>query len=78
MHIPKPFFHDLKKVKAILLGADPSNKSDNGKTVQLEYVFGIGGKDQRYFMGIEKNLAALGLNGFTVYSLGSRIWTADR
>jgi hypothetical protein len=48
MHSPKPYFHDLKKVKAILLGADPSNNSNKGKAVQLEHVFGIDGKDKRH------------------------------
>ena len=47
MHSPKPYFTDLKKVKAILLGVDPSNNSDKGQAVQLEYVFGINGKDMR-------------------------------
>jgi hypothetical protein len=35
-------------VKAILLGADPSNNSNKGKAVQLEHVFGINGKDKRH------------------------------
>lgn len=51
MHSPKPFFHNLKQVKAILLGADPSNNSNKGSAVQLQHVFGINGKDKRYFMG---------------------------
>jgi hypothetical protein len=68
MQPPKPFCHDLKKVKAILLGTDPSNKSDKGKAVQLEYVFGINGKDKRYFAGIEKNLAVIGLTRNDIYA----------
>ncbi|MBP7678804.1 MAG: hypothetical protein KA096_00100 [Bacteroidales bacterium] len=68
MNTPKPFFTDFKKVKAILLGADPSNKSAGGKTVQLEYVFGIGDKDQRYFAGIERNLGAIGLTRNDIYA----------
>jgi hypothetical protein len=68
MQPPKPFFHDIKKVKAILLGADPSNNSNNGSAVQLEHVFGINGKDKRYFAGIEKNLAAIGLTRYDIYA----------
>jgi hypothetical protein len=68
MQPPKPYFHDLNKVKAILLGADPSNETDKGKAVQLEYVFGIGGKDKRYFMGIKKNLAEVGLTQEEIYA----------
>ena len=68
MNLPNPYFTDIKKVKAILLGADPSNKSDKGKEVQLEYVFGINGKDKRYFAGIERNLAAIGLTRYDIYA----------
>ena len=68
MQSPKPFFTDLKKVKAILLGADPSNNSDKGKTVQLEYVFGINGKDKRYFTGIARNLKAINLSQDEIYA----------
>jgi hypothetical protein len=68
MQPPKPFFSNIKKVKAILLGADPSNNSNKGNAVQLEYVFGIDGKDKRYFMGIEKNLAAIGLSRYDIYA----------
>jgi hypothetical protein len=68
MHSPKPYFTNLKKVKAILLGADPSNNSDKGKAVQLEYVFGIGEKDKRYFAGIEKNLAEIDLKREDIYA----------
>jgi hypothetical protein len=68
MHPPKPFFHHIKQVKAILLGADPSNNSNKGKIVQLEYVFGIGEKDKRYFAGIKKNLTAIGLKREDIYA----------
>ena len=68
MQPPKPFFYNIKKVKAILLGADPSNNSNKGQTVQLQYVFGINGKDKRYFMGIEKNLNAIGLSRNDIYA----------
>jgi len=39
METPRPFFYDIKKVKAILLGADPSNNSNTGKTVQFQIEF---------------------------------------
>jgi len=68
MNTPQPFFSDLSKIKAILLGAEPSNNSSKGKTVYLEYVFGINGKDKRYFQMIEKNLSAIGLTRFDIYA----------
>ena len=68
MNPPKPYYHDLKKVKAILLGADPSNNSDNGLAVQLEYVFSINGKDKRYFAGIARNLEEIGLSQDDIYA----------
>jgi len=49
------------KIKAFVLGCDPTNFSDIGKTVELDYVFGIG-RDHRYFSGILSNLQLLGLH----------------
>jgi len=56
-------------VKAIVLGCDPSNFSNNGETNQLETVFGIEGvgKDGRYFAGILKNLNEVGLTLTDIY-----------
>lgn len=68
MKTPLPFFTDLSKVKAILLGADPSNYSYKGKAVDLEYVFGINGKDKRYFQQIENNLSQIGLSRLEIYA----------
>jgi hypothetical protein len=36
--------------------------------VQLEYVFGIGEKDKRYFAGIKRNLEAVGLSQGEIYA----------
>ena len=64
---PKPFpegIEDPAKIRAIVLGCDPSNFSlKDGTTNELEFVFGIEGigKDKRYFSGILKNLNALGI-----------------
>lgn len=54
---------DPKNIKGIVLGCDPSNFSNNGKTVELETVFGISGKgqDKRYFKGVLDNLKQIGL-----------------
>ena len=52
---PKHFCSSPDKFKAFVLGCDPSNNSDNGKRVDLEYVFGIG-QDVRYFRDILANL----------------------
>jgi len=56
-------------VKAIVLGCDPSNFSNNGETNQLETVFGIEGvgNDGRYFAGILKNLNEVGLTLTDIY-----------
>lgn len=60
---PKPYYQDLRKVKAIILGADPST----GGKIQFEYVFGIDSKDNRYFASIERNLAVIGLARKDIY-----------
>ena len=55
---PKPYLTTASSnVKAIVLGADPGNVSQD----RFEYVFGLCGKDARYFRGIERNLHTLGL-----------------
>jgi hypothetical protein len=61
--LPKPFCFNKSKIKAIVLGADPSTDSK----INFEYVFGINSGDRRYFAGIEKNLAAIGLSVTDVY-----------
>ncbi len=69
---PKPWpseHPDVSKIKAIVLGCDPSNFSKNGETQVLETVFGIEGKgkDRRYFSGILQNLSQLGLTLTDLY-----------
>lgn len=70
---PKPYPNenpDTKKIKAIVLGCDPSNFSKKGGiTKELETVFGISGigKDGRYFSGILRNLKLLGLSLDDIY-----------
>jgi hypothetical protein len=58
---PSPYCSNPQKVKAIVLGADPSNFSDNGERKILTKAFGIGDGDKRYFQGILTNLNAVGL-----------------
>lgn len=60
---PKEFCTDLQKIKAIVLGADPSTK---GK-IQFEYVFSINSNDKRYFAPIERNLNQIGLSVNEIY-----------
>ncbi len=63
---PKPFCFSPKKIKVFVLGCDPTNFSDNGKPVQLDFVFGIT-QDYRYFKGILTNLNQLGLHLEDIY-----------
>lgn len=64
---PTPFCYNLKKVKAIVLGADPSNFFDKGKRKILTKAYGIGDGDVRYFQGILKNLKEIGLGLEDIY-----------
>jgi hypothetical protein len=65
--VPSPFCINKKKVKGIVLGCDPSNRSDNGKTVRFCTVFGIGTADHRYFRDILSNLKSVGLSLENIY-----------
>lgn len=65
--IPASFCFDRKKVKAIVLGADPSNFSNKKKTVKLNTVFGIGSGNSSYFSGILENLNLVGIGLHEVY-----------
>ena len=67
MKNPKPFCYNKSKIKAFVLGADPTNYSDHGKPVQIDTVFGIGSGDHRYFDGILKNLEVIGLGLKDIY-----------
>lgn len=64
---PTPFCYNPKQVKAIVLGADPSNFSDKGNRKILTKAFGIGDGDARYFQGILKNLKEVGLGLEDIY-----------
>jgi len=59
---PKPYM-GKNKIKAIVLGADPSTKT----AIRFDNVFGLDGNDNRYFAGINKNLNAIGLTLDDVY-----------
>jgi hypothetical protein len=61
MNQPQLFCFNPAKIKAFVLGCDPTNFSDNGKPVELTYVFGIG-QDHRYFSDILSNLQLLGFH----------------
>lgn len=65
--VPSPFCINKKSVKAIVLGCDPSNRSENNEVVKLFTVFGIGTGDHRYFRDILKNLKEVGLNFENIY-----------
>ena len=67
MKNPKPFCFNKKTFKAFVLGADPTNFSDNGKPKQLEFAFGILSDEPRYFNGILKNLNQMGLHLEDIY-----------
>ena len=67
MKNPKPFCSNKKTFKAFVLGADPTNFSDNGKPKQLEFAFGILSDEPRYFNGILRNLNLIGLHLEDVY-----------
>lgn len=64
---PNPFCFNKSKISAFVLGADPSNFSDNGEPVILRTVFAIGSGDNRYFRDILKNLEVIGLNLKNIY-----------
>ena len=56
---PRPYYKNIKDVKAIVLGADPSNPQN--KT--FEFVFGLERQDKSpYFFSILNNLRFLRLN----------------
>ncbi len=63
-NFPRPFYQNIKDVKAILLGVDPSNPSN--KT--FEYVFGLEQREKSpYFKKILNNLNLLDLNLNNIY-----------
>lgn len=60
---PKQFYRNLADVKAIVLGADPSNPENK----KLEYVFGLENESSPYFTPILKNLGQLDLSLDNIY-----------
>jgi hypothetical protein len=62
-NFPKPFHLGIDNVKAIILGADPSNPGKNC----FDYVFGLEKKELQYFAAILQNLQQLNLNLDNIY-----------
>jgi len=63
-NFPKPFYKNISAVKAIVLGADPSNSQ--GKT--FDYVFGLEeSENSQYFKPILSNLTYFKLNLSNIY-----------
>lgn len=67
MNYPKPFCLNKKTFKVFVLGADPTNFSNNGKPKVLEYAFGILSDEPRYFDRTLKNLNQIGLHLEDIY-----------
>lgn len=66
MSIPKPFCLNPKKIKAFILGCDPTGFDKSRNRLEFQYVFDIG-KDKRYFTGILANLKRLGISFDDIY-----------
>jgi hypothetical protein len=64
--IPKSFCFNKSRIKAFVLGADPTNFSKDNKRVELTYAFGIG-QNPNYFRVILDNLNLLGIHLEDVY-----------
>lgn len=68
--LPKPYCHDLQGVRAILLGADPTNNGTKAKKgpLALEYVFGLNSPYEKDFFRPQlTNLKAIGLPKEGIY-----------
>lgn len=63
---PYPVNPDPSKIKAIILGCDPTAFDKAKKQIPLKTVFGIG-QDNRYFAGIKANLALLKISMDEIY-----------
>ncbi len=66
MNSPKPFCTNPKKLKAFVLGCDPTAFDNKGSRLEFEYVFDLG-NDKRYFSGAMKNLNLFGLSLDDIY-----------
>jgi hypothetical protein len=67
MNIPEPFIGNSEKLKAIVLGCDPTAFNKNKIRIKFDTVFGLGGNDLRYFAGIQSNLLSIGINLEEIY-----------
>ena len=63
--LPEPY-KPIGEIKAFILGADPSNFTDNNQTRKISYVFDIG-NDKRYFNSINQNLSEIDLTIENIY-----------
>ena len=64
---PEAYCKDTSKIRAIVLGCDPSNQHDQN----LKYAFGIETETpllKQFFAGVQKNLAVVGLSLEDVYA----------
>jgi hypothetical protein len=65
--IPEIYSCKTEDIKAVVLGADPSNFTDNGETVIIKKVFDLPDGNPGYFASIQRNLSAIGLNKDNIY-----------
>ena len=65
--IPEPYCPEKLNVRAIVLGADPSNFSNAGITNKVAIVFGLENGPDKYFKGPMVGLSAIGLSLNQVY-----------
>ncbi|MCK4345466.1 MAG: hypothetical protein KAX05_09285 [Bacteroidales bacterium] len=63
---PQPFCFNKSKVKAFVLGADPTNFSKDSKRVDLYFAFGIG-QNPNYFRALLQNLKDIDLHLEDIY-----------
>ena len=63
LDIPKPYCINKDKVKAIVLGADPSNE----KREKFEFAFGLENKKSPYFRNQLKNLNSVDIELEDIY-----------
>ena len=63
LDIPKPYCINKNKVKAIVLGADPSNE----KCEKFEFAFGLENKKSPYFRNQLKNLNSVDIELEDIY-----------
>jgi len=71
MYLPYGTPHEhggkLKKTRAIIIGTDPSNYDDKGKTLIMSHAFDLQNPKTRYWDEIHNNIKYLGLDKTSVY-----------